>query len=363
MRTSSMAFIKLLDSNDTVLSDMKNRYNRQDNSLQPFRLVSGRVHVYSEITPQILDDFPTVFIPFHSDDKAVCEYVTKTASADTVAFYHGPINGALMNSHKPCETAEVSPSNLEKFKHVFLGHFHTHGPVGGPGSKTVYVGSPIQSNMGDAGDLSRGLVSYRPRSNKWTLHRNPYAEHFVKVSLKDVWDIDGSLVAGKKVRLFVDAGVPAATVTKAREILYAFEADMVETSSKGITMHAVSDVSSNSTHAEPAAVVTLGHTIRDMVLSFMETRASEVSSEEQQKLEAERREFFLDFMKPYQQTSPQSKTTTSVFQGDLVSIQMKNFRGLKGTTVVNLDGLPASEVFLVSGANGSGKSTLIESIG
>ncbi|KAI5850925.1 P-loop containing nucleoside triphosphate hydrolase protein [Tricharina praecox] len=344
--------------------DMKNRFNRQDNSVYPFSLASGKVNVYSETTSNTFDNVKTVFIPYHIDDKTVREYISSTSSSDTVAFYHGPVNGAVMNSHKLCEDAEVSPGHLKKYKHVFLGHFHTHGPVGGEKSRVVYVGSPIQSNMGDAGDTARGFISYRPRANSWVLHRNPHAEYFVKIPWKGLANVDEGQVAGKKVQLSVKDDIPASEIGKARDALYQLGAEMVEVWYKKAPVPKAEsqEVLPDDVAINPEAVA-LTDTVHDLVNSFMDARA-DAGVEVDEVREAERKAFFLDFIKPYQQHSAhaQEGAKGGVFQGDLESIEMYNFRGLKNTTSFHLDSMPPSEVFLVSGANGSGKSTLIDSI-
>jgi len=345
---------------------MKNRFNRQDNSLDPFRLATGKVNVYSETTSTTLDKIKTVFIPYHSDDKTVREYISShpPSSPDTVAFYHGPVNGAIMNSHKLCEDAEVSPGHLKQYKHVFLGHFHTHGPVGGEQSRVVYVGSPIQSNMGDAGDTARGFISYRPRADSWALHRNPHAEYFVMIPWETLGKVDESQVAGKKVRLSIDGDVPASKVSKVRDNLYQLGAEMVEVRHKQAPVPKAETQEVLPDDVIVPGVVTLTDTVQDMINSFMDARANAVG-EVNEAQEAERKAFILDFIKPYRQQSPhaQEGMKGGVFQGDLRSIEMYNFRGLKGNTSLHLDNLPPSEVFLVSGVNGSGKSTLIDSIG
>jgi len=342
---------------------MKNRFNRQDNSLSPFRLASGKVDVYSEVTTNTLDSVKTVFIPYHSDDSTVREYISSSSSPDAVAFYHGAVNGAVMNSHRLCEDAEVSPGQLNTYKRVFLGHFHTHGPVGGEESRIVYVGSPFQSNMGDAGDTARGFVSYRPRADSWILHRNPHAEYFVKIPWKGLDNIDASRIAGKKVQLSVDDDVPDSKLSKARDDLYQLGAEMVEVRQKEAAAPKAETRGALPAVLIPEAVA-LTDTVQDMVNSFMAARAG-ANSDVGKAQEAERKAFFLDLIKPYQQYSPhaQEGARGGVFQGELESIEMYNFRGLKGGTSLQLDSLPPSEVFLVSGANGAGKSTLIDAIG
>lgn len=334
---------------------MKNRFNRADNSIHPFSIAFGKVSVYSEPTRLLLDGQDTVFIPYHSDEAPVRKYISSTASPDTVAFYHGAVNGAVMNSKAICHDSTISLPKLGKYKRVFLGHFHTHGPIGNPESTSMYVGAPIQSNMGDAGDLEHGFVSYRPRTDSWKLHRNPHAQYFVKIPWGEVEGQVREQVKGKKVRVELDGEVEVETrdINRVRETLYEYGADFVEVRSPQSSRKKQGPV------PEVASTVKLGDTIAEMVESFI--AASEATTEEDANhtLKQDRKAFFLEFVKPHQRPPPRAGT---VFQGDLTTITMHNFRGIKDTTVFSLSDLPRAEVFVINGANGAGKSTLIEAI-
>jgi hypothetical protein len=340
---------------------MKNRYNRQDNSLHPFSLSSGKVNVYSENKSVVLDGHPVTFIPFHADDVIVRDFVKTDVMPDKIAFYHGPVLGAIMNTKQICYEAGVIPGNLAGYKRTFLGHFHTHGPVGDPESNVLYVGAPIQSNMGDANDLNKGFVSYRPDQNEWTLHRNPYAEYFVKIPWSGMDSVTPEMVAGKKVQVRMAKGpeVEQSQIEEARERLFEMGADMVEVRYKA---RDVKKVSTAQLASEEITAVSLQDTIPDMVNGFMGVRKGDQPWGINLDLEEKRKEFFLEFIKPYQQNAPRVENTGKVFQGDLASITMHNFRGVRDTCKFDLDALPGCDVFLVAGANGSGKSTLIEAV-
>jgi len=143
--------------------DMKNKNDRTDNALYPFSLVRDRVKVYQEITRTHLDGHKAVFIPYHHDEAQVARYIRMQPFDDmksTIAFFHGSVRGAIQNgasdsSHAVCHNSIIDSTNLGRYHRAFLGHFHTHGsPSQCP--NVTYVGSPIQSNMGDAGDLKHG---------------------------------------------------------------------------------------------------------------------------------------------------------------------------------------------------------------
>ena len=137
--------------------DMKNRYDRTDNALYPFSLVRNRITVHQEITRTYLDGQRAVFIPYHENEAQVARYIRTQPLNEiqsTTAFFHGSFQGATRNgasdsSHGVCHDSVINSSNLGRYRRAFLGHFRTHGSPSQCSSVT-YVGSPIQSNMGDA---------------------------------------------------------------------------------------------------------------------------------------------------------------------------------------------------------------------
>jgi hypothetical protein len=349
---------------------MKNVHNRADNALTPYRL-APRVHVYSEITPVVLDaESQCIFIPFHSNDAIVQEYVRSHSfkkSADIIAFYHGAVNGAIMNtvSRTICHDSEISEGTLARgFKRTFLGHFHTHGAVGGASSRVVYVGAPIQSNIGEAGDLDHGFIHYMPNKDEWKLVRNPDASYFVKI-LWGEWS-SGLNINGKRVQLEIDTDlseIDPLEIKKAREKLYKQGAEMVEVKYRSKRKPEIGI--QRATTYLPKDIPTT--TIEEMVNSFMKNRNLSSPVEINPLLEKQRHDYFLEFIKEQYLDSPSqaqisASSSMGSFQGNLLRISMHNFRGIKGTAVLEINSLPQSDIFLVSGPNGSGKSTLIEAV-
>lgn len=174
--------------------DMKNRFDRTDNALSPFSLVRNRVKVYQEITRTHLDGHKAVFIPYHHEEAPVARYIRTQPSKETqstIAFFHGSFQGAIRNgasdsSRTVCHDSVIDSTNLGRYHRAFLGHFHTHGSPP-EYSNVTYIGSPIQTNMGDAGDLQHGYVEYDPTVYTWNLVVDPEAEYYLTMSWADGW--------------------------------------------------------------------------------------------------------------------------------------------------------------------------------
>lgn len=121
-------------------------------------------------------------------------------------LFHGSFQGAIRNgasdsSRTVCHDSVIDSTNLGRSHRAFLGHFHTHGSPS-QCSNVTYIGSPIQSNMGDAGDLQHGYVEYDPKADTWDLVVNPEAEYYLTMSWAESVG-NPHRVRGKKVRVIL----------------------------------------------------------------------------------------------------------------------------------------------------------------
>ena len=366
--------------------DMKNRFDRTDNALYPFSLVRNQVKVYHEITRADLDGHKAVFIPYHHDEAEVARHIRTQLSDEiqsTIAFFHGSFrgairNGASNNSHSVCHDSVIDSTNLGRYHRAFLGHFHTHGSPS-QCSNVTYVGSPIQSNMGDAGDLKRGYVEYDPRVDSWNLVVNPEVEYYLNISwAESIGNPD--CVRGKKVRVILkttDQHEGARTdeaVQRHIDNLYSHGAHHVEIQQ----VPQLKEISKPLLEAGEVMVAPHGPmeqelhdnalpsmpSILDLVQSFLREGRKNINSAETDDMNSlmlTREKYLLSIIDDHHQQHGMASSATT-FDADLLRVDMYNFRGVSGTTTFNLDALPRGTVFLVASSNGNGKSTLLEAI-
>lgn len=367
--------------------DMKNRFDRTDNALYPFSLIRNQVHVYQEITQTNLDGHKAIFIPYHHDETQVARFI-RAEPLDrvnsTVAFFHGTFRGAIQNGasdsgHSICHDSVIDNTNLGRYRRAFLGHFHTHG-CPSASSNVTYVGSPVQSNMGDAGDLKRGYIEYDPKGDTWNLVVNPEAEYYLNMSWAESL-AKPDRVRGKKVRLILEAVDETESVPTANEIqrhidyLYSIGAHHVESQ----RVDPLRKTLEPSKKADEAVIdpngrlkqqqlnddaLPMTQLIPSLIQSFLRTNQSEIDSangSEVSNLILAREEYLLSIISGhFQQNGVVTSVTT--FQADLLRIEMLNFRGVSGKSTFSLDALSQGKVFLVTSNNGNGKSTLLEAI-
>lgn len=368
--------------------DMKNRFDRTDNALYPFSLVRNQVHMYQEITQTNLDGHRAIFIPYHHDETQVARFIRAEPFdrvQSTIAFFHGTFRGAIQNGasdsgHSICHDSVIDNTNLGRYRRAFLGHFHTHGSPPAC-SNVTYVGSPVQSNMGDAGDLKRGYIEYDPKGDTWNLVVNPEAEYYLNMSWAESI-ANPDRVRGKKVRLTLETADEIEGVRTANDVqrhidyLYSNGAHHVESrradslkktldSSTG-TCEAVIDLQGRLKEQQLLNddALPLMQLIPSLIQSFLRTKHPEIDSangSEVSNLMLAREEYLLSIINDhFQQHGVATSVTT--FQADLLRIEMCNFRGVSGKSMFNLDTLSQGTVFLVTSNNGNGKSTLLEAI-
>jgi hypothetical protein len=362
--------------------DMKNKLDRTDNALYPFSLIRNRVKVYQEITQTCIDGHKAVFIPYHHDEAQVARYIRTQPCGEvesTIAFFHGSFRGAVRNGasdsgHSVCHDSVIDSTNLGRYHRAFLGHFHTHGSPS-PCLNVTYVGSPIQSNMGDAGDLKRGYIEYDPKVGTWSLVANPDAEYYLNISCAESV-ANPACVRGKKVRVTLKTADQASgvwtgeAVQRQTETLYGHGAEHVE-------WRQASRPNDIPKSLDAGKVIKTDHgllgqefhddvvsTMPSMVQSFLRAESKVTESadcNDKRSLMLTREDYLLSIIE-HQQQQHGVATPATTFHADLMRIEMYNFRGIAGRTSLDLDVLSRGTVFLVTSNNGSGKSTLLEAI-
>lgn len=87
-------------------------------------------------------------------------------------FFHDEFKGYKMNASKKCEDG-IDPSTIQKYKDVFIGHFHT--PNG------IYVGTPYQLNFSQFNDQTHGFIVLDTETGETERIVNDYSPKFITV--------------------------------------------------------------------------------------------------------------------------------------------------------------------------------------
>lgn len=135
------------------------------NALEPLGEIPG-IDVYTQ--PTI--DGDGFWLPYRKrpdDISRALEYLdpVQNSSVPPILFTHLGINGALMNDHIR-DTDGLPLGVFQKYRAVFLGHYHKRQSIGNSGTICHYVGSPYQTKADESGQekgyaiLSSGSFQY-----------------------------------------------------------------------------------------------------------------------------------------------------------------------------------------------------------
>lgn len=122
------------------------------NALEVFE-AHGNVRVWTE--PGILEGYRFGFIPYRKDPDLLAEAIAAVEEHDpNIVFAHFGVQGAVMNSGRVNREEGLELSSADKSTRYVLGHYHKRQS----GGSWQYVGSPYQTNFGEAGNSNGCLV-------------------------------------------------------------------------------------------------------------------------------------------------------------------------------------------------------------
>jgi len=98
--------------------------------------------------------------PWIADHKIIVELI-KMQEEGIYFIGHLEVAGALASTEYVL-TKGINPNTFQKFKYVFLGHYHRYQR---PAQNIVYVGSPIIKDFGEKFDEIKGFIIYDSNTN------------------------------------------------------------------------------------------------------------------------------------------------------------------------------------------------------
>lgn len=88
-------------------------------------------------------------------------------------------------------------------KHIFSGHFHKRQAD----QNVVYIGNTFPTNFGDAGDISRGMMTYDHVSEKMEFIDWDDCPKYIRTSLTDLLDGTTTIYPEARVKCIVDVPI------------------------------------------------------------------------------------------------------------------------------------------------------------
>ena len=159
--------------NHTAYYKNTNQVNAVDLLLREY----DNVTVYSEPTEVMLDQLPTLFIPWINQENEEKTFKLIQNTTCPCAMGHLELQGFRVNNQIVMEHG-LESKLFDKFKLVFSGHYHTRSNNG----KIYYLGNPYEMYWNDVND-TRGFhifdtetLEFEPINNPYKLFYNVYYE-------------------------------------------------------------------------------------------------------------------------------------------------------------------------------------------
>lgn len=147
-----------------------------------------------------------LWIPYRKRNEDILAAVTSLVgrsanmAGQRVAFMHHGVLGALMNDTYASEEG-LGVGEFKGFNIVFCGHFHKRQVLG----NVIYVGSPYQTNAGEAGQ-AKGYIVWDCEKYEWVDTAWGKKYHSITLNQGDHLDLSGC-APGDEVRVRTGTGV------------------------------------------------------------------------------------------------------------------------------------------------------------
>lgn len=365
LETPSNPTIHLLVGNH----DMVDLDSRDINSINVFQHRRSRVLVHSNLEIVNLDGHNYLMAPYHHDQTPIANFLDENAyrAAELVILGHLSVDSAVMygasdRSKKLCVRSGLTIPQLAKFKQVFMGHFHFHKSYAE--GKVVYVGSVIQTDFGEAGNIEKGYIEYTPTTNQWNLVHNPYAHYYINWT----WD---EYISKSKTQSELQLNVKDRAVQlclsedeMGRVGSHACQQALTSLQHAGASIRKLKRIAIRPRMSQSAKVSNpegndfdipqSTPTIAQLLDRWFELPVNVCTNHIEEKKQ------FLEILMKDQSNASSSSGLVS-FEGKIRSVSITNFMSVKETQILDFGSL-SSTLYILHGFNGHGKSTLLESI-
>jgi len=180
--------------------DLYHRHTRAVHSVIPFH----------EFKHFILVEEPTIFEAIGPGGALLCPYLFHEEYADLTKFLNIPFwaghfefRGFQMTGNGGVMPVGPDPKLFKGPRHIVSGHFHKRQADG----NIVYIGNAFPMDFGDAGDTSRGMMTYDHIADEMLFYDWPECPTYVKTRLTDILDSTIKLNANSRVKCVVDVPI------------------------------------------------------------------------------------------------------------------------------------------------------------
>lgn len=197
-------------------------FNRLRGLNLPFFFVVGNHDLYHRHTrdtysPVVYKDFQNVvvvdkpiIVPHIGTGAMISPYLFHEEYPHLVEYLgletwwgHFEFKGFVITGYNQIMQQGPNPEDFKGPKHIMSGHFHKRQAF----MNVVYQGNTFPTNFGDAGDTSRGLMTFDHNSGDMLFYDWPDCPRYIKTSLSDLLDKSVTLYPEARVKCIVDIPV------------------------------------------------------------------------------------------------------------------------------------------------------------
>lgn len=191
--------------------DLGRRHTRDIHSIIP----------YDELENFVLINEPTVCDNI-GDGMLWCPYLFHTEYPTLQKYLDVPVwaghfefRGFVITGYTITMNVGPDPSDYQGPKHIFSGHFHRRQAH----NQVVYIGNTFPMDFGDAGDFSRGMMTYDHDKDEVLFHDWADCPKYIKTTLSDLAEGKVKLEREARVKCIVDVQL---TYQESQEIRNAY---------------------------------------------------------------------------------------------------------------------------------------------
>lgn len=180
--------------------DLYHRHSREVHSVVPFNEFSNFILIENPTLVEEIDG-KVLFVPylFHEEYEKLAEHLKVPFWAGHFEFKGFEVTGYGMKM-----PTGPDPKDYHGPDHIVSGHFHKRQAD----ENVIYIGNCFPMDFGDAGDTSRGMMTYEHTKKEMLFHDWDECPKYVKVTLSSLLDQDSSVVMYKDARVKCIVDIP-----------------------------------------------------------------------------------------------------------------------------------------------------------
>lgn len=191
--------------------DLYHRHTREVHSVIPFNEFKNFILIEEPMIVEMIEG-RALFAPYLFHD----EYPNLKKHLDIPWWAgHFEFRGYEVTGYGMLMPTGPDPSEYQGPNYIVSGHFHKRQAR--PESNVVYIGNAFPMDFGDAGDTSRGMMTYDHVKDEMLFNDWAECPKYIKTTLTDILDGTATLHPDARVKCIVDVPISFEESTALRQ--------------------------------------------------------------------------------------------------------------------------------------------------